>query len=118
MHGERALTLFCRSRKRRVTCLLTYIIDDENEFAKTKTTFNVKLGLETADSVAELLNASFVLEESTLPASMKSACSLEGSVSTVDLTAHFSTLSPAKDVLRRRNNNGRRTFRSCCSGVA
>ena len=34
-----------------ISCILTYIIDEENEFTKAKTIFNIKLGLETADSV-------------------------------------------------------------------
>jgi len=98
VNGHRHYSVDLEKGGLEIPCILTYIIDDENEFTKTKTTFNVKLGLETADSVAEFLDASFVSEESTLPAAMKSTCSLEGSVSTstVDLTAHCSTLSPAK----------------------
>ena len=76
-----------------IPCILTYIIDDEKEWTKTKDTVSVKLGLKTADCLTDLvLNFHVSTESPTVPpAAMKSVCPLGGSVSTVDVTAHCST---------------------------
>ena len=39
-----------------IPCILTYTIDDEKEWVKTKRTINVTFGLVTADSMDGLVN--------------------------------------------------------------
>jgi len=97
-----------------IPCILTYTIENKNEFAKTIRQHLTCL--KTADCVSELisnLDVSCVSEESTLLATMKFVCSSEGSVSTVDPTAHYIVLKlisltqkEAKGILKRRNSSG------------
>ena len=49
-----------------IPCILTYTIEDEKEWAKTKQTINVKLGIKTVDNADDLVNLSFWLVPSRL----------------------------------------------------
>jgi len=57
-----------------IPCILTYTIDDEKEWAKTKETITAMLGLKTADCVGDLVNLDFVAsaESSATPLLLRS----------------------------------------------
>ena len=73
-----------------IPCILTYTIDDEKEWVKTKRTINVSLGLITADSMDGLVNLEVLASvESSLGSTPPVADKSPGSV--MDLTAHCSS---------------------------
>ena len=67
-----------------IPCILTYTIDDEKEWVKTKRTINVTLGLITADSMDGLVNLEVLASvESSLGSTPPVADKSPGSVCTL-----------------------------------
>ena len=92
VNGHRCYSADLEQGGLEIPCILTYIIDDQKEWAKTQETINVKLGIKTADCVDDLVNLDFLAnasaESTAPPVAMES---IDGSVSMVDLTAQCST---------------------------